>query len=352
MILKSFGYDKKRKTSQPSEASRSLAPLPFAGSTPFQANAFASDAPINELTAKPRKQKITYLPSGKRRIQPSLVQSLGTTGMMGSLASVEHSESQAGRSARLDETARAFADAAEQPLESQSKIADTRDAIIQGVDDAFDALPVSNGKRKASEDISPDKRIAKARTLGGDRPRETGPMKEIRPALVQVSRSSTHNADPVLSVSAVQDVLRSLSEEDNKLCLEATNNTSDSKKNCRYPSSSFPDASLLSLEIYEVSMRKEGAVQWLDYCRSPIVGLAVTPIIACVTDETGNLTIYSKNGVKLLAPIRLDSPVSFLHACKHYVAVITCQGTLNAWYAPLALAFRSNPLTLLSYLGT
>lgn len=78
-------------------------------------------------------------------------------------------------------------------------------------------------------------------------------------------------------------------------------------------------------------MRKEGAVQWLDYSRSPIVGLAVTPILACAADETGNLTIYSKNGVKLLAPIRLDSPMSFLHACKHYVAVVTCQGTLNAW---------------------
>lgn len=79
-------------------------------------------------------------------------------------------------------------------------------------------------------------------------------------------------------------------------------------------------------------MLKDGAVQWLDYSRTPVIGLAVTPTLTCATSEGADLLIYSNNGVKLLAPIKLDSPASFVHAAKHFVLVITCKGTMNAWY--------------------
>lgn len=228
MILKSFGYEKKRQSSRPHEASHQPGPLPFAGLPPIRANAFAMDAPINVLTAKPRQQKITILPGGKRRIQPSLIQSLGATGTFGSLDHNEPSESQSARAARLDQTARAFADAAEQPLESQSRIADTRDAIIQGVDDAFDIVPPVTGKRRASEDVSPEKRTVRPRTLGGDRPRDSRPVKEIRPSMVAVQFTNGSDSGPILPIPAVQNVIRSLSDEDNKICVEASNSVTTS----------------------------------------------------------------------------------------------------------------------------
>lgn len=228
MILKSFGYEKKRQSSRPLEASQQPGPLPFSGLQPFRPNAFAIDAPINVLTAKPRQQKITILPGGKRRIQPSLIQSLGATGTFGSVDQIAPSESQAARTAQLNQTAQAFADAAEQPLESQSKIADTRDAIIQGVDDAFDDLPPVTGKRRASEDVSPEKRAVRPRTLGGDRPRESRPVQEIRPSMVAVHTANGVGHAPVLPVPAVQGEIRSLSEEDSKICAEASNNAKTS----------------------------------------------------------------------------------------------------------------------------
>lgn len=229
MILKSFGYEKKRQSSRPLEASQQLGPLPFSGLQPIRPNAFAIDAPINVLTAKPRQQKITILPGGKRRIQPSLIQSLGATGTFGSLDQTAPSQSQAARTAQLNQTAQAFADAAEQPLESQSKIADTRDAIIQGVDDAFDDVPLVTGKRRASEEVSPEKRAVRPRTLGGDRPRESRPVQEIRPSMVVVHTANGVGHAPVLPVPAVQGEIRSLSEEDSKICAEASNNAKTSK---------------------------------------------------------------------------------------------------------------------------
>lgn len=78
-------------------------------------------------------------------------------------------------------------------------------------------------------------------------------------------------------------------------------------------------------------MLKDGAVQWLDYSRTPAIGLAITSTLTCATTEDAALVIYSNNGIKLLAPIKLDSPASFLHAAKHFVMVITCKGTMNAW---------------------
>lgn len=81
-------------------------------------------------------------------------------------------------------------------------------------------------------------------------------------------------------------------------------------------------------------MLKDGAVQWLDYSSSPIIGLAITPTLTCASCEDGTLIIYSNNGVKLLAPIRLDSPASFTHAAKDFVMIITCKGTMSAWSVP------------------
>jgi protein HIRA/HIR1 len=72
-------------------------------------------------------------------------------------------------------------------------------------------------------------------------------------------------------------------------------------------------------------------VQWLDYSRAAVIALSITSTLTCATCEDGTLVIYSNSGVKLLAPIRLDSPASFLHAAKDFVMVITCKGTMNAW---------------------
>lgn len=329
MILKTFKYNPTRHVARPHDPTRHAGPLPFAGPAPIRANAVPRDQTINILPTKPRRQNITILPGGKRRIQPSLVQSLGATGTFGSQDAAGPSESQSAREARLEQTARAFADAAEQPLESQSRIADARDAIIQGVDDAFDDLPLAVGKRRASEDVSPDKRATKGRTLGGDRPKESRPITEIRAAMVDVQMTGGTGSGRILSVPAVQNMIRSISEENNKMCVEATNNTTTGKRRAT-GFACLADGACPGL--YEISMLKDGDVQWLDYSRAPFIGLAITPTLTCATSEDADLVIYSNNGVKLLAPIRLDSPASFVHAVKHFVLVITCKGTMNAWY--------------------
>lgn len=152
--------------------------------------AMPSEQVINQLTAK---QKVTILPGGKRRIQPSLLASLSSTQIMnpGSMATSSASEGQA--------RAGAFG------------LGNDQGAFESGLRRNDPPAPVG---------------AIEGRTLGGDRPTEQAPPREIRPAFVAPPTSSTGAAGSssiMLPIPVIQEKLVSKCEEDPNIWVEATN---------------------------------------------------------------------------------------------------------------------------------
>jgi hypothetical protein len=158
---------------------------------------------VNILPTKPLPQKVTIMPNGKRRIQPALIATLASTEAMNQMRyepAISTSAAVNGRHA-----AGAFAAAAEQPLESQSRIDQSRHAMLMDADGAF-----ADGDLRVSDSSLLRNRLAPkrhARTLGDDAPRETGAVKELRPAYSMPSATRS-DYGVILPVPNVQSVVR------------------------------------------------------------------------------------------------------------------------------------------------
>jgi hypothetical protein len=145
------------------------------------------------------------MPNGKRRIQPALIATLASTEAMNQMRyepAISTSAAVNGRHA-----AGAFAAAAEQPLESQSRIDQSGHAMLMDADGAF-----ANGDLGVSDSSLLRNRLAPkrhARTLGDDAPRETGAVKELRPAYSMPSATRS-DYGVILPVPNVQSVVRAV----------------------------------------------------------------------------------------------------------------------------------------------
>lgn len=154
------------------------------------------------------------------------------------------------------------------------------------------------GKRKSGVMDPIDDRPSKARTLGGDRPRDTVPVKELAPGAtsVVVYDAAANSAGPSLvarlPVAQLLTYIKADVEGSDDF-IEARNSDSGRKSNLRITRVCMADS---STEPHEVIYINGKQTQWLDYVQSPVLLLVGTSAFCSAAMSDGSVNIYSPNG--------------------------------------------------------
>ncbi|KAI0064884.1 WD40 repeat-like protein [Artomyces pyxidatus] len=190
--------------------------------------------------------------------------------------------------------------------------------------DAIDSMGFAPGKRKSSAMDMAEDRPSKARTLGGDRPRDSGSIlvKEVVWASssgVGGRGSATHEGMKVFEVPPVLTYLT----------VKASDTGDDAYLESRNAESG---------DLTEVTFVSGKQTQWLDYLPSPVVTLAATGVFCAVGMVDGSLNIYSPTGRRMMPTLTLDSATSFLSGNKSALIALTATGMLYSWSVKRAAA--------------
>lgn len=154
------------------------------------------------------------------------------------------------------------------------------------------------GKRKSGVMDPIDDRPSKARTLGGDRPRDTVPVKELASGAtsVVVYDAAVNTAGPSFAARLpVAQLLTYIKAdvEGSEDFIEARNSESGRKLCCfKLPPTIAND----TLEPHEVIYISGKSTQWLDYVSSPVLILVGTSTFCAVAMSDGSVNVYSPNG--------------------------------------------------------
>ncbi|EKM56503.1 uncharacterized protein PHACADRAFT_118264 [Phanerochaete carnosa HHB-10118-sp] len=171
-------------------------------------------------------------------------------------------------------------------------------------------------KRKSSVMDAIDDRPSKARTLGGDRPRDIVAVKELAPAsstIVVYDASSATDAQNVaarLPITPLLTYLKAQAEGSEDL-LEARNSEDGSPH-----------------EVIFVSGKQ---TQWLDYLASPVLALAVSSAFCAVAMQDGSLNVYSPTGRRLMPTMSLGASCCLLSASKNCLLALSSSGQVHVW---------------------
>lgn len=177
----------------------------------------------------------------------------------------------------------------------------------------------SSKSRRKANDTDLDIPRGRARTLGGDYVRETGPVRELRPDNDLPSgggpmniryRENFRDHVYILNIPSIKTFL-SVRVEGTEDVLEGANFESGRPA-----------------EVIFVSNKQ---TQWLDYLHSPVIALAVTTDFCAVAMADGSLNVYSHTGRKMMLTITLTAPISFLEAAKSHLMAVTASGDLTVW---------------------
>ncbi|GJE86485.1 WD40 and Hira domain-containing protein [Phanerochaete sordida] len=171
------------------------------------------------------------------------------------------------------------------------------------------------GKRKSSVMDAIDDRPSKARTLGGDRPRDVVPVREIAPpgGVVVYDAAAAAGAQNVAARLPIAPLLTYLKVqvEGGDDLLEARNSEDGSPH-----------------EVIFVSGKQ---TQWLDYLSSPVLALAASSCFCAAAMQDGSLNIYSSTGRRLMPTMSLGSPCCQLSANKNCLLALTSSGQVYVW---------------------
>ncbi|KAI0320485.1 WD40 repeat-like protein [Amylostereum chailletii] len=273
---------------------------------------------INKLVAK-RNTK-------KKRLQPTFMGSLGGAGPSNAAvipsASLNH---------RLQTLTHNLLSTAPIPFQLPAFIPSPplRSLVLVPID----SIDGGSGKRRGGAMDAMEDRPAKARTLGGDRPRESIP--EVKEISRPIPSSAGPSVTPTGNLFEVPPVLNYLSLKVADVAddvLEARNAESGGKH-------------LL------VSYASGKQTQWLDYLPSPAVTLTATTTFCAVGMLDGCLNIYSPTGRRLMPTLTLDSPTSFLNGNKSALVALTTTGMLHSWNVKKSSA-TFTPTSVRSLLST
>ncbi|RPD71765.1 WD40 repeat-like protein [Lentinus tigrinus ALCF2SS1-7] len=171
------------------------------------------------------------------------------------------------------------------------------------------------GKRKAGDDLD-DRLASKPRTLGGDRVRDTVPVRPLagRAAPPPVGGAGMWAEGSVLAGRLEPPQLVTY--------LKATVEGSEDVFEGRNAEGDEPN------EVLYVSGKQ---TQWLDYLPSPILALTATPTFCAVAMQDGTLTVYSHTGRRLMPPLSLGSQCCALASSRNMLMLLTISGMLYVW---------------------
>jgi len=362
-----------RMTPPPSPGRAGSEPQPAQTQTGFggSVNGASGGEYVNRLVAK-RKNK--------KRIQPNFVGSLGGTMSSAANGGIGAASSSTANAVPLSaaggvgmSTARSFGEAPlstsaanHRPPSSHSAstlaatstsfgvdITDLTDAI-RDRDEDVDMFPldtntdvrissletsmqVGKGKRKAT-DVADDRVPSKPRTLGGDRVRDSVPVREIAgsSAIFGGAPSSLglwNEPSSLMGRLEVPPVLTYV-----KASIEGSDDVFEGRN-------SEGDA---PTEVLFVSGKQ---TQWLDYLPSPVIALAATNVFCAVAMQDGSVNVYSHTGRRVMPTLSMGSSCSHFDGCKGYLMLLTAQGMLHVWNVKKQLACFP-PTSILPILGS
>ncbi|KZP25696.1 histone transcription regulator 1 [Athelia psychrophila] len=181
------------------------------------------------------------------------------------------------------------------------------------IDSLSTVSTLGKGKRKGAG-FEDDSRPAKARTLGGDRPREAVVVRELGGVSAVGGRAPNAWGDPHLANALpVAQLLSALAVkvEGSDDMLEAKNSEGD--------------------DPTEVALVSGKHTQWLDFLPSRVLAMTGTASFAAVALEDGSLVVYSPNGRRLMPTLTLGSPAYAVDSSNHSLMVVTASGQLYSW---------------------
>ncbi|KAM6492560.1 histone transcription regulator 1 [Amanita muscaria] len=309
------------------------------GQVPHPAQQTTSTSPNFSSTTMNGGEQVNVLVakrSNKKRVTLAQVPSAVVNGRVDSSSSATTRPPSSVSSKRVqlaDTASTGFPSPSEQLFnapDSWSRHADMTMDVDVPIDSLATSTPLSKGKKTAISDLVDDIKPPKARTLGGDRPRETVQVKEIGmmvpgPAMaIGMQRGITLPVQPLLTylsseVEGTDDVLEARNSED----MVGTN---------------------------EVSLISGKHSQWLDYVPSPVLALTATSCFCAVAMQDGSVNVYSHTGRRLMPSMSLGSPCSFIDGDKHSLLVITTSGQLYSWNIK-RLCTHFQPISVLSLLA-
>ncbi|KDQ18757.1 hypothetical protein BOTBODRAFT_153623 [Botryobasidium botryosum FD-172 SS1] len=267
---------------------------------------FSSSTPVS-LAAPPTypPQSVTVAKNGKRRIKPLFISHLS----YGPLPSASAAPS-----------------AAPPLFGSISMFAPNEDHHHAELDMTVPITALNGGgddrkaeKRKAEEDEAGSSwpgRPTKARTLGGDRVRESvNQVKELRSRVSAVGfpPAPNHPSTAIaIDIPSIKSYLCSALEEKDGDLFEARN----------------PEVGEDPTEVMFISAKQ---TQFLDYLPAAAILLTCTSVFCAVAMEDASIIVYSLNGRRIMPTLMLDAPSAYLEGSKHFLMTITSSARVYVW---------------------
>ncbi|KAB5588273.1 histone transcription regulator HIP1 [Ceratobasidium theobromae] len=289
-------------------------------------------APLTNGTGPPaQQQQVTITKDGRRRIKPSLIGHLSSTGstLVAPPPSIPTAPASiptgpmkiptpASASANVS-SADAFATAPILPF-SQGTDADG---------DLDMSVPIDAWGPKGSN--SATKVNLKPRTLGGDKKREpVGPVRELRAA--------AGDENPVVAGARVLDVP---SVKSSLTCkVEGCDKDTDTVEIRNSESVEKPT---------EINYFRKSETCWLDYLPCAALQVVATMTFVALALEDGAINFYTNAGRRAMATVMLDSPCSHLEASKCFLLAISATGMVHSWNVRTSSALFA-PVSILSLL--
>ncbi|BFZ61922.1 HIR complex subunit [Saitoella coloradoensis] len=238
--------------------------------------------PAQQIPAKPLQQKITVTKDGRKRVAPQLLTTISGGGHAAASAlpqpvAVAQSSSAGGGGQR---------------------VIDLSEPSAQLPPGGVKALLVGN-KRKLDAAIVPTGGAARVEN-----------EEWIRPAIVN---PATTVSQIRLGVPKVISVLsHDGGDPDATTTLEARNGRGEG-------------------EPTRLNAVKRGILQWTDYTPRSILLLTSTPEFYAAACEDGSVLTWSRNGMRLLPPIVLESQPVFLEGMGAWMMCVTSVGMVHVW---------------------
>ncbi|KAI3608524.1 transcription corepressor [Moniliophthora roreri] len=306
--LSKFGFVPPSIPSNWSHAAQSQQQAPSQSQTTgFDGQANGDSERVNTLVAKKNKSK-------KKRLGLTQMGSVPSSAM----AQIPSSSTPSSLPKPKPETTGSFPTPEEQPFDSKPAPGWGRRDRDFGMDmdvdmDVASSVPIdviteNKGKRKAEEELISGRQPV-YRTLGGDRPRETGPIRVLAdsgPSLGMIGVPAINLPIPTTMTRVTAEV------EGTDDVFEAINAEGDEDQN-------------------EVMFISGKSTRWLDYVPSPVLAVRATSSFCAAAMQDGSVNVYSHNGRRLMPTLALGSPCSLIDGNKHCLMVITQSGQLYSW---------------------